>query len=206
MDSETNPVGGASVTFSAPTGGAGGKFAGGSAIYTGTTDSNGLITTTVFTANATTGSYSVTATAGGISSPASFSLTNLTACNPLLVTSLLDDGSCGTLRTALVAASASPTKTVTISLSAGSVISLSSGLTLTNGVAITTTAQCGVDAGNSLLPPVTLQGLGTASGNGLTLAGNNNLYGLWVRGFSGVQIHAPAGSSTKMQCVRASKL
>jgi len=46
-----------------------------------TTDSNGVATSPVFPANATSGSYTVTATAAGVSIPANFSLTNKAAIN-----------------------------------------------------------------------------------------------------------------------------
>ena len=71
-----NPTSGVSVTFTAPGSGASGTFSNGTATETDTTDSNGVATSTTFKANATAGSYSVTAAASGASSPASFSLTN----------------------------------------------------------------------------------------------------------------------------------
>ena len=121
----------------------------------------------------------------------------LLVCDPLKVTSNADDGSCGTLRVAVTAAPGGSTKTVTINLAAGSVINLTSGLTV-SGVNITTTAGCG----NT---PIILAGSGANSGNGLTLSGTNTLTNLWVRGFSGQQIVASNGSHTIMQCIKATK-
>jgi hypothetical protein len=71
-----NPVGaGVVVTFSAPTAGASGTFAGG--VNTATTNTSGVATSVTFTANSTAGNYSVTATTTGAPVPATFSLTNL---------------------------------------------------------------------------------------------------------------------------------
>ena len=133
--------------------------------------------------------------------PALFRLSNLSSCNPLQVTSTADDGSCGTLRPAIVAANSGPTKTVTIELEAGSVIGLATGLTLSDGVVITTTAKCGSG------PPITITSTTKElnSGDGLTLGGNNKLYNLVISNFGGRQIIAPVGTHTIMQCVRARK-
>jgi hypothetical protein len=67
----------AQVTFTAPSNGAGGTFANGLASYTTTTNSAGIATSLTLTANATAGSYSVTAAVTGVTTTASFSLTNL---------------------------------------------------------------------------------------------------------------------------------
>jgi hypothetical protein len=71
------PTSGVIVTFTAPSTGASGSFAGG--VSTATTDSNGKATSAVFTANSTAGAYTVKATAPGAASSASFSLTNTAA-------------------------------------------------------------------------------------------------------------------------------
>jgi len=77
FDSYSNPVSGVAVSFGAPTTGASGIFANGMTAETDTTDSNGIATSTVFTANATKGGpYLVTASAAGLPSPADFTLTN----------------------------------------------------------------------------------------------------------------------------------
>jgi hypothetical protein len=73
-DSFGNLVTGQQVLFTAPATGASGTFVGGGTTYTATTDSNGLATSTFFTANATTGAYTVTATINGVTG--NFSLTN----------------------------------------------------------------------------------------------------------------------------------
>jgi hypothetical protein len=74
-DQNGNPVSGVSVTFTAPASGAGGTFSTGQTTITGTTDANGQVSAT-FTANTRAGTYSVTASVAGVSTPASFSLTN----------------------------------------------------------------------------------------------------------------------------------
>jgi VCBS repeat-containing protein len=73
-DAFGNPVPGVTVTFTAPASGASGTFAGSE--NTAVTDANGLATAADFTANGTGGVYSVTASAPGVASPATFSLTN----------------------------------------------------------------------------------------------------------------------------------
>ncbi len=78
-DSGNNPLSGVTVTFTAPTtGGEGptGTFAGGLASTTATTNASGIATASAFTANNTAGSYPITATVSGVSTPANFVLTN----------------------------------------------------------------------------------------------------------------------------------
>ena len=104
-------------------------------------DGTTLVTTTLsggaatyVTSTLSVGQHSVVATYNGDSNlfgSISATLTQTITCNPLLVNSTADDNSCGTLRRAVLTASTGPTKTITISLTAGSVISLTSGLTLT---------------------------------------------------------------------------
>ncbi len=73
-NSSGNPVSGVTVTFTPPSGGASGSFAGGA--NTATTNASGVATSATFTANGTPGSYAVTASAVGITGAATFSLTN----------------------------------------------------------------------------------------------------------------------------------
>jgi hypothetical protein len=77
----TNGVvtGGESVTFTAPTSGPSGTFANGTTTETDATNSFGVAKSSTFTANSTSGAYTVTATVTGASAPVSFSLTNVTA-------------------------------------------------------------------------------------------------------------------------------
>ncbi len=76
-DSGGNPLSGIVVTFTAPPSGASGTFAGAGLSTSATTNASGVATTSAaFTANGTLGSYSVTATVAGVSTPAIFALTN----------------------------------------------------------------------------------------------------------------------------------
>ena len=85
-DASNNPVSGVLVTFTPPGSGASGTFAGG--VNTATTNTSGVATAPTFTANGTTGSYTVTATAAGVGGSASFSLTNVTAPPASIIASL----------------------------------------------------------------------------------------------------------------------
>src|SRR6202167_2576310 len=79
LDSNQNPVNGASVTFTAPLTGPSGAFASNStATETDITNTSGVATSSTFTADAMAGSYVVTATLAGVATAASFSLTNIT--------------------------------------------------------------------------------------------------------------------------------
>src|SRR5439155_14620423 len=71
-DASGNPVPGVVVTFAAPSTGAGVTFSGGN---TATTNAAGQASKSV-TANGSAGSYTVTAAAPGVATPASFTLTN----------------------------------------------------------------------------------------------------------------------------------
>jgi hypothetical protein len=78
LDSNSSPVSGVSVTFTAPASGPSGAFmTSGGASETDVTDASGMATSSAFTANATTGPYTVTASAIGAAATASFSLTNV---------------------------------------------------------------------------------------------------------------------------------
>jgi hypothetical protein len=76
-DSLGELISGAMVTFTAPASGTRGTFPGIANAATATTNAQGVATSPSFTANNTTGSYVVNATVSGVSSPASFSLTNV---------------------------------------------------------------------------------------------------------------------------------
>ncbi len=74
----TTPVNGVTVTFTAPATGASASFSG-SATATAVTNAGGIATAPTLTANSQTGAYTVTASTAGVSTPASFSLTNTAA-------------------------------------------------------------------------------------------------------------------------------
>jgi hypothetical protein len=73
-DGSGNYLSGVTVTFGAPPSGAGATFGGAAAV---TTNGSGVATAPALTANGQAGGYTVTASVSGISTPASFSLTNL---------------------------------------------------------------------------------------------------------------------------------
>jgi hypothetical protein len=78
LDGIGSPVNNAAVTFSAPTSGASGTFADtGTYTTTATTVESGIATAVTLTANGLMGSYVVTATVGGVVTPANFLLGNL---------------------------------------------------------------------------------------------------------------------------------
>jgi adhesin/invasin len=79
-DALGNPVAGAPVSFNAPSSGPSGSFGGPATVAT---DSNGIATSPVLTANSTTGNFNVTATVQG-GPPALFSLTILPATTGIL--------------------------------------------------------------------------------------------------------------------------
>jgi hypothetical protein len=73
-DSGGHPMQGASVTFTAPANGPSGSFSGGGTVATAATDASGVATAPSLTANALTGSFTVTASVAVLS--ASLGLTN----------------------------------------------------------------------------------------------------------------------------------
>lgn len=75
-DAAGNLVGGASVTFTAPTTGARGTFVGGLSSIVVVTDTLGVARATAFTANTIAGAYNVSATVTGVGLPALFAMTN----------------------------------------------------------------------------------------------------------------------------------
>jgi hypothetical protein len=74
-DAISNPVSGVTVTFTAPLSGASAHF-NGSATATAISNTNGVATAPPLTANATVGSYAVTASVAGVPGLANFGLTN----------------------------------------------------------------------------------------------------------------------------------
>jgi hypothetical protein len=75
-DGGGNPLSGVSVTFAAPASGASVTFGGSATVSTNT---SGVATAPALTANSQAGSYTVTASVAGVTTPASFSLTNTAA-------------------------------------------------------------------------------------------------------------------------------
>ncbi|MEJ7737987.1 MAG: choice-of-anchor Q domain-containing protein [Chitinophagaceae bacterium] len=124
-DSSGNPLSGVNVIFSAPDTGASGRFAGGLSTVTVVTNSAGIAIAPAFTSNTITGTYTVTASVVGVTTPAVFTLTNF--C-PTVVTSNADSGP-GTLRSILGAACPG----ITVTFDPGiTMITLTSGELLIN--------------------------------------------------------------------------
>ena len=119
-DSGGNPVPNITVTFTPPSSGASGSFAGG--VNTAVTNSSGVATSAVFTANGTVGNYNVSASVAGVSTPATFSLTN-TVGAPASVTVTSGSGQSAAVNTAF----ASPL-VVTVKDTGGDLLS---GITVT---------------------------------------------------------------------------
>ncbi len=78
-DNFGNPVSGVEVTFTAPTTGASGSFAGGATSTVVQTLANGIATAGAFRANTIAGAYTLTASSPSIGAPATFNLTNVPA-------------------------------------------------------------------------------------------------------------------------------
>jgi hypothetical protein len=100
-DATDAPVSGVTVTFAAPGTGASGTFAGG--VNTATTGANGEAMSVIFTANATAGAYTVSATVPGVDSSATFSLTNTAAAAPASITATSGTPQSATIGTAFAA-------------------------------------------------------------------------------------------------------
>lgn len=141
---------------------------------------NGLAT--YVTGTLATGSYTVTANYSGDANynpGSSQNYNQIIECNPLLVTNPTDNGQatdCGTLSYALTHASSGVT--VIFSLSTGRTVSFSDLLTATVPVGVTL---------NGGVNGIVLDGKGI-NGDGLRLAGNNMLFNLTIRGFSGHEV------------------
>jgi N-terminal glycosyl-hydrolase-114-associated domain/Galactose oxidase, central domain/Kelch motif len=114
-------VSGVTVTFTVPSSGASGTFASG--VNTATTNSSGVATSEVFTANSTAGSYPVTASVSGVSTPASFALTNQASAGPASITA-----TSGTPQTAKISTAFASPLAATVLNSIGSGVS---GVTVT---------------------------------------------------------------------------
>jgi autotransporter-associated beta strand protein len=185
-DSFGNAVPGASVTFAGPTSGASATFG----TATGNTNSSGQLSTSV-TANTVAGGYTVTATTPGVSTPASFILTNNVAAAAKL-------GFIAQPSTASVNATITPAVQVAVEDSFGNVIttdqtdqvalSVSGGSgTFTAGSTTTTTVVNGVAAFNNLAITASGQGykLGATSGTLASATSNGfNITGLTVTSFT----------------------
>lgn len=120
-------------------------------------------------------------------------------CDTLMVTSSFDTNDCGTLRRALQEAQAG--EVIRFSLPPGNTtINVASALpVIRNNVKLGEASNC-----NNNGPVVTINGTGV-SASGLLLQGNNNVTGIWVKGFGEQQILAITNAGNVLKCVKASK-
>ncbi|MFY9621540.1 MAG: choice-of-anchor Q domain-containing protein [Pyrinomonadaceae bacterium] len=124
------PVAGGVITFSAPTSGASGTFPGSVTSTTAIANGSAVATSPAFTANLIAGSYNVTAGGKGMTTPASFSLTNLKAASSTSVSSSVNPSEFGenVTFTATVNSAVGATPTGTVQFKDG-VIDLGSPVT-----------------------------------------------------------------------------
>ncbi len=148
-DIDGNPVGGVSVTFTAPASGASGTFAGGSKTFTTTTNAAGQATATAFTANATAGGYTVSAAATGVGTTANFSLTNVAGGSQTAISSSVNPSTVdqSVAFTATVTASGgTPTGTVSFTANATAIAGCTALALNGVGTATCTTASLSATA------------------------------------------------------------
>jgi hypothetical protein len=148
-DAFGNPVPNAAVTFSAPTTGAGGSFSG-AATATATTNASGVATSPTFTANSTVGSYSVTASAPGATTSASFPESNQLRIDFQVQqangTTTLNGRAADKVTVTSNSATASGQVTLTVLLQASSVSGVTAASSLSGGSCRTTTPPAAYSA------------------------------------------------------------
>jgi subtilase family serine protease len=175
-DASGNPVAGATVTFTQPGSGASGTFA---SANTATTDTSGLATSPIFTADGTAGSFSVIASVAGISGTAKFTLTNtpgppaiLTAVGQTTQSNPINNFSFTPLQALVTDAGGNPLPNVMVTFSApGSAASIvfsysNTVLTDSSGIAADDFATNGIPGVCTIVASVT----GTASTATFSLA------------------------------------
>jgi hypothetical protein len=96
LDGGSHPLSGVNVLFTAPSSGATGTFTGGVSTATVVTGPSGVATAPTFTANTTSGGYTVTASVVGVTTPASFGLMN--SCPGSFIVTNNQDSGPGSLR------------------------------------------------------------------------------------------------------------
>jgi hypothetical protein len=151
QDNHGNPVNGVIVTFTAPSSGASGSFAGGT--NTAVTNSSGLATAAAFTANSISGSYRVAASVPGVSGTARFRLTNEAAAGASSITT-----TSGTPQTATVGTAFANPLVVTVKNSSGGGVS---GVTVT--FAAPSSGASGTFAGGANTATTNASGVATSA-------------------------------------------
>ena len=145
-DASNNPVSGVSVTFLAPGSGASGTFSNNTTTISITTNSSG-VAAAPFTANSSTGGYTVMASAAGLAGSVSFSLTNSSA-TPNITSLSPTSGPVGTVVTIGGTNFGSATGAVNFNGTAAPVTSWS-------GSSIVVTVPAGATSGNVVVTAAT---------------------------------------------------
>lgn len=169
-DASNVPLSGVNVIFTAPTTGASGTFTGGANTVTVLTNASGVATSPILTANATQGTYIVTATINGVATPANFTLNNV--CLATIVTNNADNGP-GSLR--YIIANACPSSTITFASSVTSIALTSGDIAITQPVTISGTGANLLTISGSNLSRIfnITAGTGTVSISGITIRDGN---------------------------------
>jgi Bacterial Ig-like domain (group 3)/Domain of unknown function (DUF4214) len=190
-DAGTNPVPGASVTFTLPASGASGTFAGGATSANATTSANGIAVSPVMTANATVGSYSASASVTGVVASAAYSLQNTAPTVVATLTIIGGSGQTTRVSTAFATALtvkatdaggiAVPNATVQFAvptLGASATLSANSVVTDSNGMASLTATASAISGAYQV---VATAGTGSASfnlTNAITISAGNTCSGI----------------------------
>ena len=161
-----NPVGGVTVTFTAPAIGASAAFAGSGSTSTAITNSSGVATSPLLTANSIPGSYVVIASAPGIGTPAAFSLTNVGGSAIVLSPITLHPGDTPAFPVSL-SSPVGDTVVVTLTSSDPSIVSLSTASVAATANALipagqTTSNQLRIAAGKPGMATITATATGYA--------------------------------------------
>jgi hypothetical protein len=172
------PVSGAFVVFTAPSSGASGTFSNGTNTETDTTGSNGVVTSSTFTANRTVGAVAITASVAGVTATTTFSLTNtsgppasISATSGSLQSATIDTAFGAALVATVVDANQYPVSGVTVTFTvpaAGASAAFANGTTTdtettnANGMATSTTVTANGTTG-SYSVAATVAGVATAA-------------------------------------------
>jgi hypothetical protein len=200
VDSDSNPVSGMMVTFTAPATGASGTFAtSGKTTETDTTGANGVATASAFKANGTTGGpYTVTANfTGDTGTAAKFSLTNTAAPVHVIAVSS-GSGQSETVSTAfakplvaLVTANGSPTSGVSVTFTApslgasgkfGNGTNTETDMTNASGLATSSTFTANTTVGGPYTIAASTSGAAAPANFNLTNSPSPSTYSFYLSG------------------------
>jgi hypothetical protein len=194
-DAAGNPVPGVNVTFAAPASGPSGTFLGGA--VNSTTDATGVAMSTTFTANGTTGTYVVTASAAGVAVPASFTLTNAPGATSgtltLTVVSTVGQSLQGAGTVHLPQAAPSGGVSVTITTSDPSKVLLANGQTDSGSASLNVSIPQGSNSANFFVHGVSSSGSGSITASAVSYSSGSAPVALAPSGFV---IAGPGGFGT----------